>query len=441
MQTNVTATVLDANGIPYAGGTYSVQLIPTGTNPTVNGNSIGGAFNGSLDANGRFNISLWPNASIVPAATTWQFTICSNSGGIAPPLGTGTQCTPPTIVTIAGASQNLSSTLSAVAPKLTNFLSTGGVTSITATSPITVTPNPITGVGDVECPTCNTGTGSITACTVTGGVLYQDGTSNEATCGANLTSDSAGDLIGSGSVLVDTTGVPGNVSGSFSSEADGSNPVLEASCVAPGPVGCSAFISLASDTGSSGITTLNAVIGQTVHESTGALPIAVSFYEIASNNIGSGQLTDSYGFYSGKPQFGSGTPVTLRDAIWIDDQCTSAGFTQSTACDGIHILNQTSPGYAIRTGTGLVSFGDAVSMTKCSAGCILVASLTTTAATSDNVTVTDMTASGHCSLTPTNATAIGLITLPYISAKNTNQITVTHAVTAGATFDILCTPY
>lgn len=160
-QTNVTATVLDPIGIPYANGTYSVQLIPTGTNPTVNGQGIGGAFNGRLDANGSFNISLWPNASILPAASTWQFTICI-SPGVAPPLGTGGQCTPPTAVTIAGATQSLSATLSAVAPALTTIsLGTGSVTSVSGTAPIVATPNPITGVGAISCPTCNTSSASI----------------------------------------------------------------------------------------------------------------------------------------------------------------------------------------------------------------------------------------------------------------------------------------
>lgn len=72
---------------------------------------------------------------------------------------------------------------------------------------------------------------------------------------------------------------------------------------------------------------------------------------------------------------------------------------------------------------------------------VLVTSFTTTAASSDNVTLTGMTSSGHCSLTPTNATASGLAAVPYISAKTTNQVTVTHSVTSGATFDILCTSY
>ena len=157
-QTNVTATIVDPIGIPYSNGTYSVQLIPTGTNPSVNGAGIGGAFNGRLDANGAFNISLWPNASISPGGTLWQFTICI-PGGIPLPLGTGGQCTPPTTVTIAGASQSLSATLSAVAPRLTTIF---------------------------------TGPGGVTACTTTGGVAYENGTSNTLTCDGNCLCDSAG---------------------------------------------------------------------------------------------------------------------------------------------------------------------------------------------------------------------------------------------------------
>jgi hypothetical protein len=160
-QTNVTATITDSLGIPYSNGTVSVQLIPSGTNPTVNGGSILGTLNGSTDATGSFNISLWANANIVPAASTWQFTVCV-SPGVQPPLGTGGQCTPPTAVTIAGATQSLSATLTAVAPNLTKVgLGSGSVTSVSATAPIVATPSPITGVGTISCPTCNTGTGTI----------------------------------------------------------------------------------------------------------------------------------------------------------------------------------------------------------------------------------------------------------------------------------------
>lgn len=67
------------------------------------------------------------------------------------------------------------------------------------------------------------------------------------------------------------------------------------------------------------------------------------------------------------------------------------------------------------------------------------ASLTTTSATSDNVTVTGATSSSHCSLTATNSTAASNLTTTYISAKTTNQITVTHTATSGLTYDIICT--
>lgn len=74
-------------------------------------------------------------------------------------------------------------------------------------------------------------------------------------------------------------------------------------------------------------------------------------------------------------------------------------------------------------------------------GCsTLSASLTTTAATTDNLTITGMTASGHCSLAATNASAATNIATTYISAKTTNQITVTHTATGSMTYDVLCTP-
>ena len=72
---------------------------------------------------------------------------------------------------------------------------------------------------------------------------------------------------------------------------------------------------------------------------------------------------------------------------------------------------------------------------------VFPATLTTTAATSDNVSLAGMLSGGHCSLAPTNASAaadLGAGTT-YISAKTTDQITVTHAVVSGETFDILCT--
>lgn len=73
------------------------------------------------------------------------------------------------------------------------------------------------------------------------------------------------------------------------------------------------------------------------------------------------------------------------------------------------------------------------------AGLVMSASLTTTAAASDPVTVTGATTSSHCTLSPTNASAATNIATTYISAKASNSITVTHTATAGMTYDLLCT--
>lgn len=66
-------------------------------------------------------------------------------------------------------------------------------------------------------------------------------------------------------------------------------------------------------------------------------------------------------------------------------------------------------------------------------------SLTTTTATSDAATVTGATASSHCNFSATNASGAANIATTYISTKAANTITLTHATTAGMTYDIVCT--
>jgi hypothetical protein len=107
--------------------------------------------------------------------------------------------------------------------------------------------------------------------------------------------------------------------------------------------------------------------------------------------------------------------------------CLPSGTTSNTTC-GYEVHNNT----ANRTYT----FPDASGPV----GLVIPTRLTTTAATSDNVTVTGMTSSGHCDLTATNSSAATNSTTTYVSAKTANQITVTHTATSGMTYDILCTP-
>ncbi len=70
---------------------------------------------------------------------------------------------------------------------------------------------------------------------------------------------------------------------------------------------------------------------------------------------------------------------------------------------------------------------------------VMVATLITTDATSDNVNVNGLTKSGHCTMTPTNAIAAGDIASTYISDTTTNRITITHPARSGRSWNVHCT--
>jgi len=72
---------------------------------------------------------------------------------------------------------------------------------------------------------------------------------------------------------------------------------------------------------------------------------------------------------------------------------------------------------------------------------VAVGSLTTSASTSDTVTIYGATPYSYVSLTPTNSAAAADLASGrvYVSAKGTNAVTIAHSATAGETFDILAT--
>jgi hypothetical protein len=134
--TNVTGTITDANSIAYYPATVLACLSPTTTDPIVGGkhvnNNIGSNYCvGSVPTTpaGSFSMGLHANANITPAATTWIFYV--QASGSAPPAGTGAQAFQSSGITIAGTSQDIGATLSALAPKLT-----AGGSGITANSPV-----------------------------------------------------------------------------------------------------------------------------------------------------------------------------------------------------------------------------------------------------------------------------------------------------------------
>lgn len=106
--TNVTGTITDPSGIPYANCNITAELVPSGLNPSINGAAIGGLNRASCDGKGSFSMTLGSNAVILPAATQWKFTV-NEQPGVAPPLGTGPQSLSQTF-TISGASQVLTFT-------------------------------------------------------------------------------------------------------------------------------------------------------------------------------------------------------------------------------------------------------------------------------------------------------------------------------------------
>lgn len=70
----------------------------------------------------------------------------------------------------------------------------------------------------------------------------------------------------------------------------------------------------------------------------------------------------------------------------------------------------------------------------------IVATLTTTSATTDAVSMPYITSSSHCTVSPTNTAALAA-TLAGVTSKTTNSVTVTHAATSGMTYDLVCTAY
>lgn len=146
--------------------------------------------------------------------------------------------------------------------------------------------------------------------------------------------------------------------------------------------------------------------------------------------------------------------------VWFDDfcfgegECTRRATPHAYPNDGTETMLTSSQDYIEQAAPSAIAgadrcYGDSTAHAlECSynngtflkAPQIITAIQTTTAATTDNVTVTGMVSTGHCYLTPTNSAAAAGIASVFISAKTTNQITVTHTATAGWTFDVVCSP-
>jgi hypothetical protein len=118
-QTLVTGTVAGSDGVPWAGAKMTVTLnTPGGQSPSItpcNNPAAGCQIQNplpptTLGTAGQIQgLNLWPNANILPASTSYTFTV-SISPGVPPPGGTGPQSCTLTNQTISGAAQTLTFT-------------------------------------------------------------------------------------------------------------------------------------------------------------------------------------------------------------------------------------------------------------------------------------------------------------------------------------------
>ena len=160
--TTVSGTVIDPNGIPYAGGTITAKLVLSGVTPTLNGGSFSMTGSAGLSKAGSFTMNLADNSVMVPNTLQWSFTVCSAIGTVNPAIGTGSQCFTPAPITISGSSQSISTQLQAAA------------LALTMTSGSSPCPTCITGSGTSPNAAYFTGTqalGSFTGLTISGGAL------------------------------------------------------------------------------------------------------------------------------------------------------------------------------------------------------------------------------------------------------------------------------
>jgi hypothetical protein len=137
--TTVTATVVDSDNVTWVGGTWTMQFVPNGAQPSIKAYNINGVplspsvttQTGSLDGTGALSAVVYQNGAVTPALSQWKLTVC--------PLATS-QCGSYTF-TAAGASMDVSSNLTALIPA-PRFPSTAGSYGY---SDIEVSPTPSVG--------------------------------------------------------------------------------------------------------------------------------------------------------------------------------------------------------------------------------------------------------------------------------------------------------
>ena len=207
-RTSVTGTVIGSDGIPWTGASITATIISSGgasfsLTPCTSGAGcpVQNPTTGGVQAGGAYTMSLWADASILPAGTTYTFTATIN--GLAPAVGTGPQTCTVTGVTIAGATQtvnlsscpaltNIAAASSSIYPVF-NILAYGGrgdLRTCTVTTNSTVT---ITGAGANPCSFTSADVGRI--------IWVMNPSTNAAICGSKTVAESITAQVGTSATL------------------------------------------------------------------------------------------------------------------------------------------------------------------------------------------------------------------------------------------------
>src|ERR1700690_624505 len=176
-----------------------------------------------------------------------------------------------------------------------------------------------------------------------------------------------------------------------------------------------------------------------VQESDGSIPGWID-----EAGIGRGTLASGGG--GGSTVFVEGSPITNPNFLpgaGVSFLVSGSNVTISASVTaGVSSLNAETGALTLTSSDGslsVASVGNNINLEVVNPGGATGASFTTTAATSDTVSVTGVTSSSFVALFPTNAIAAAMVAAggTYVSSVSTGTVVVTHPNTSGATFDIV----
>src|SRR2546429_16634 len=142
--TRVTGVLTDPNSVAYYPARVQACLTTTGVQPTATGITLTPyphlssslqtnycAAPVTTDSSGAFSMLLVPNSGVTPSGSQYTFTV--QTTGTQPPAGKGSQTFTSAAVTVTGATQDVSTSITSVGPAQLNS-GGGGISSTLMTT-------------------------------------------------------------------------------------------------------------------------------------------------------------------------------------------------------------------------------------------------------------------------------------------------------------------